>query len=90
MNPPMFQPQPQQQPGQSGGQSSTAPGSMGSTNRPKPRFIDKVLMNNRDKKLQDAMQEMMAQQSVESAAIPSGSSGGGGSFLSNLFAAGRQ
>lgn len=88
MNPQMQAFQPQQQQPQPQGQPSTAPGSLGATTRPKPRFIDKVLMQNRDKKLQDAMQEMMASQSAEAAAIPQGS--GTGSFLSNLFAAGRQ
>jgi hypothetical protein len=56
------------------GQISSA-GSMGQTQRPKNRFIDRVLMYNRDQKQQQSMMQLMAEQDATGTGAPNPMSG---------------
>lgn len=58
-------------PGASPGTPPTqSPGSFGKTQRPKNRFIDRVLMHQRDQKQQDATNELMTEQGAVSGGAP--------------------
>jgi hypothetical protein len=61
--------------------SAQTAGSFSATQRPKNRFIDRVLMYNRDQKMQEATMQLAAEQGAVGGGAPNPMSGGSSGML---------